>query len=118
MRISDWSSDVCSSDLGHGGPDGDAVVLDELQGVIGGEATLGHHQLETGQGAHHEGGVRARHVEQRRGEQGDVLAVVAVGKGTARSEEHTSELPSLMRISFAGFRLKIKKTRTKQQKNT
>src|SRR3546814_10663160 len=27
-----------------------------------------------------------------------------------RSEEHTSELPSLMRISYAGYRLKKKKT--------
>src|SRR3546814_18537031 len=26
MRISDWSSDVCSSDLGPEGPAGDAVV--------------------------------------------------------------------------------------------
>src|SRR3546814_3928630 len=36
----------------------------------------------------------------------------------ARSEEHTSELQSLMRISYAVFCLKKKKTKhTKQQKN-
>src|SRR3546814_8172117 len=34
----------------------------------------------------------------------------------ARSEEHTSELQSLMRISYAGFCLKKKKTKTKKQK--
>src|SRR3546814_8669523 len=34
----------------------------------------------------------------------------AVGTKTPRSEEHTSELPSLMRISYAVFCLKKKKT--------
>src|SRR3546814_9741649 len=40
--------------------------------------------------------------------------------GTARSEEHTSELQSLMRISYAVFCLKKKKKHenTKQQNNT
>src|SRR3546814_7847659 len=35
-----------------------------------------------------------------------------------RSEEHTSELQSLMRISYAVFCLKKKKKRRKQQKTT
>src|SRR3546814_4509169 len=35
----------------------------------------------------------------------------------SRSEEHTSELQSLMRISYAVFCLKKKKTRKKQNKN-
>src|SRR3546814_10010324 len=41
-------------------------------------------------------------------------------KGYARSEEHTSELQSLMRISYAVFCLKKKKDRQKKQnrKNT
>src|SRR3546814_8443256 len=34
----------------------------------------------------------------------------ATGKSDARSEEHTSELQSLMRISYAGFCLKNKNT--------
>src|SRR3546814_2714751 len=34
------------------------------------------------------------------------------GRGEARSEEHTSELQSLMRISYAVFCLKKKKTRS------
>src|SRR3546814_3858797 len=37
---------------------------------------------------------------------------------TARSEEHTSELQSLMRISYAVFCLKKKKLKTKYTKNT
>src|SRR3546814_3849434 len=38
--------------------------------------------------------------------------------GQMRSEEHTSELQSLMRISYAVFCLKKKKTCKKQQHNT
>src|SRR3546814_4973472 len=37
--------------------------------------------------------------------------------GLARSEEHTSELQSLMRISYAVFCLKKKKKKKQQQKN-
>src|SRR3546814_4742714 len=42
------------------------------------------------------------------GDGGRVVDGVAVGRG-ARSEEHTSELQSLMRISYAVFCLKKKK---------
>src|SRR3546814_2987029 len=38
-----------------------------------------------------------------------VLGQVAFAMGLVRSEEHTSELQSLMRISYAGFCLKKKK---------
>src|SRR3546814_8015528 len=44
--------------------------------------------------------------------QGGIRAVSRGPAGTGRSEEHTSELPSLMRISYAGFCLKKKKTIT------
>src|SRR3546814_9231732 len=37
--------------------------------------------------------------------------------GQTRSEEHTSELQSLMRISYADFCLKKKKRNTKRKKN-
>src|SRR3546814_10496307 len=39
------------------------------------------------------------------------------GQGAARSEEHTSELQSLMRISYAVFCLKKKTTQRKKQTN-
>src|SRR3546814_1399028 len=39
-----------------------------------------------------------------------VLAAVAVAMAARRSEEHTSELQSLMRISYAAFCLKKKTT--------
>src|SRR3546814_7377226 len=39
-------------------------------------------------------------------------------RGDVRSEEHTSELQSLMRISYAVFCLKKKKQRTRQKHTT
>src|SRR3546814_3676808 len=40
-----------------------------------------------------------------------------VGHSTRRSEEHTSELQSLMRISYAVFRLKKKKKSKPEQRS-
>src|SRR3546814_7509278 len=48
---------------------------------------------------------------------GTVPAVVLCGSAVAcRSEEHTSELQSLMRISYAVFCLKTKNNKTLQQR--
>src|SRR3546814_9445025 len=126
MRISDWSSDVCSSDLGsaHVGlleirglkkSFGSLVVLDgidldveegEIQGVIGpngaGKSTLFNiinGIYTTGSGTI---SFRGRSIANK-----PVYRIAAMGIGrTFRSEEHTSELQSLMRISYAGFCLK------------
>src|SRR3546814_4771917 len=100
MRISDWSSDVCSSDLGSGGG--------------------GFHLVSCGIEERAEGqdrlcpSVRASDV-QRLGKRGRGVLRAAGKRGRdRRSEEHTSELQSLMRISYAVFCLKKKKTRMKQ----
>src|SRR3546814_7910080 len=93
MRISDWSSDVCSSDLGNA--------------------------------VHHRGADRRHAVHLRRR---DLLRLPRHGpaltrarshspcssnnSSATRSEEHTSELQSLMRISYAVFCLKKTKTTT------
>src|SRR3546814_7540740 len=93
MRISDWSSDVCSSDL-------TAVVdLDRVQ--------------EVGRGFHFRDDVAHLLVkgfeEILEGDGGrglqDALELLdeIVGIEKRRSEEHTSELQSLMRISYAVF---------------
>src|SRR3546814_6004984 len=96
MRISDWSSDVCSSDLlgaqrihqqgalpgfGAARPDSRLRDASRLEGLgrlevppAGGRAAGPHH------------------------------------RAALRSEEHTSELQSLMRISYAVFCLKTKNT--------
>src|SRR3546814_1112553 len=117
MRISDWSSDVCSADLhqladavlrqleGLGGLLAREHPLDALQagdvprhgGDIG---TLG--QVDRGVGA--EGAV-VDHIGIRDWQDGTRLAF-AEERIERRSEEHTSELQSLMRISSAVFCLK------------
>src|SRR3546814_10618550 len=111
MRISDWSSDVCSSDLQFaGGVAGN--VLDAQAGVE--VALAGREQHAVG---HHAGAIAFQaHVEfvaRERGTEFEVQAAVLgvlgeYGIGAQRSEEHTSELQSLMRISYAVFCLKKK----------
>src|SRR3546814_5926196 len=112
MRISDWSSDVCSSDL--------RTILADLglcrpQGNDGGMA-----------GASRSGSLLRDPAISRlelpwplagRCRGGDLLyaragwfsASMATETDLDRSEEHTSELQSLMRISYAVFCLKKKK---------
>src|SRR3546814_7844464 len=118
MCISDWSSDVCSSDLldllgsGH---DRSRSLAEEF---FNGLATLGGHFrriVHLGQCIHR----RTHQIDrvtrtQRLGEH--VLHPGYFKPGAhRRSEEHTSELQSLMRISYAVFCLK-KKKHTKAQK--
>src|SRR3546814_6489012 len=116
MRISDWSSDVCSSDL--------RVHIAVRNNAPKQCATVGRHQA-----AHFR--IVAEQVpdwEQAARCEKEALAVriltelialgrpaVAEGPGVdglphalLRSEEHTSELQSLMRISYAVFCLKKK----------
>src|SRR3546814_4608822 len=135
MRISDWSSDVCSSDLARqlavgrvGIAQADAGI--ELLGiadvdVLGGRAALVRDEVVLG-GVHGnavqpgiELGVTAeipdRAVGADEGVLGHVLALAPVGD-VARSEEHTSELQSLMRISYAVFCLKKKKMKHSRKK--
>src|SRR3546814_2427415 len=111
MRISDWSSDVCSSDLrgrdvltktdqfGHlvrrYEIDECLVALEQFRGVAD----------------------RVDHVEcnrcaalapRKRTQVLEKIAKPDASLGEERSEEHTSELQSLMRISYAVFCLKKK----------
>src|SRR3546814_8885089 len=113
MRISDWSSDVCSSDLQE--LVGVAVLgvdLDLRREVGAGVLLLEHgkrRDLAVAQVALVVGPEDAAADRRLVGAAGpDALAL--------RSEEHTSELPSLLRISYAVFCLKKKKTNYKQQK--
>src|SRR3546814_3954835 len=152
MRISDWSSDVCSSDLRgvvHEGDAQDARFRVEAEGLddavaievagAGGDAAGGQAcqhlggRLVLGVDGHRRralGGVgRAEHPDvvalaqpvQQRCRQSHLLAAHEVVHAMPtlgwpnrawRSEEHTSELQSLMRNSYAVFCLKKKKKRT------
>src|SRR3546814_1398054 len=101
MRISDWSSDVCSSDL-HALARHDRIGLEahhpERIGCARLEREVVHLVVEQHAGARRH---QARAVQQVDGLGGR--------DHVARSEEHTSELQSLMRISYAVFCLKNKK---------
>src|SRR3546814_1350348 len=126
MRISDWSSDVCSSDLDDLGAlvgvvHGDTVAQRaQAAGDEGGEGGIAalafevadHHVGARGAGAvGGDGGadrLHGMHVEMPDRAVARVpgverlLQLLPIG----RSEEHTSELQSLMRSSYAVFCLK------------
>src|SRR3546814_4446715 len=111
MRISDWSSDVCSSDLQRRGQRSQR----RLQVVeIGRRERAAQRQMEA---EHlHDIGI-APERQQLLLPRGQAVTAPARqfvrGRRGAerieRSEEHTSELQSLMRISYAVFCLKKKK---------
>src|SRR3546814_4634204 len=54
-------------------------------------------------------------IKKRTGSHEDTIREFRIGSYGIRSEEHTSELQSLMRISYAGFCLKKKNKQDKQQ---
>src|SRR3546814_7271148 len=130
MRISDWSSDVCSSDLVQR----DRAVLEQVLNAADLNVHDGPHVLSS-QAVEQYDLIQA--VEELRPEMGtdnlhylrfhilhllpfrkigEILAAQIAGQDDqrvaeihgARSEEHTSELQSLMRISYAVFCLKKK----------
>src|SRR3546814_4332364 len=126
MRISEWSSDVCSSDL-PAARDGPSRRHPVRRSYLGAEA-----QHDPAQAAEAEAPRRSRLsrapsmslrlvfmgtpdfavpvLEAFLGA-GDTVAAVysQPPRPAGRSEEHTSELQSLMRISYAVFCLKKKK---------
>src|SRR3546814_3451601 len=99
VRISDWSSDVCSSDLRGRGLRRHLLGRDRARSVP--SARAGRHSNHATDARYgHRRGVRAQPDEPRGDRRGP----------PSRSEEHTSELQSLMRISYAVFCLKKKRT--------
>src|SRR3546814_4519037 len=134
MRIRDWSSDLCSSDLaGCRGDKAGEKVFPHFVGLfdfsanrsepLSGGSYLGDNR---GRVRHciHVGiaeivGPGEAHVLNPAIQFGKIIGgiiglsnevpPVRPGEGLQRSEEHTSELQSLMRISYAVFCLKKKK---------
>src|SRR3546814_6986780 len=118
MRISDWSSDVCSSDLRPG----NALTVDVNKLLFAGVDFHGRVQ-QTAAGPFagaldfSGSGLNGR---MQLAAAGDVQRADINARVCGRSEEHTSELQALMRISYAVIRLKKKNNNYKNtnQKTT
>src|SRR3546814_4638103 len=118
MRISDWSSDVCSSDLrpGRGAHAmafafrGHAIVLQvqdglfQQQGVVRPRRVIGRRVLVPPEFDDCAAPVHAAHPSSFCAYENALLPKLNASQiALTRSDEHTSELQSLMRISYAVF---------------
>src|SRR3546814_9095497 len=108
MRISDWSSDVCSSDLQAGG-------LQDPQGRFRNRDGAARAQWQGGlQGCCANRCQAERRAMSTPEPDCDALIIGAGFRGIylPRSEEHTTELQSLMRLAYAVFFFKKNKRET------
>src|SRR3546814_1691499 len=128
MRISDWSSDVCSSDLGAM-----CVFLSSVwvvavcyllaalaAGMPPMPSVVPRDTSDSGAFRPSTGGIRPCRCAGTRAliRYSTSLPKRATWRSAGRSEEHTSELQSLMRISYAVFCLTKKNVMNKQYKHT
>src|SRR3546814_2920727 len=118
MRISDWSSDVCFSDLTlprSNLPACSKVAPRDIPTVSRREGRSQDwvHCLQL---ARHEDQPASRKIALRPVSRNRPSRLLP-GTNSGRSEEHTSELQSLMRISYAVFCLKKKNKNQNYNKN-
>src|SRR3546814_7490609 len=113
MRISDWSSDVCSSDLEKvrwkAESDSWPAFPTTRRAVLNTIIKNGVQNVVFQSGDIHCANVAA--IEFTGSPAAQKLKAFSITSSAFRSEEHTSELQSLMRISYAVFCLKKKKTK-------
>src|SRR3546814_3112054 len=115
MRISDWSSDVCSSDLRERSMSIHSSVLE----LIGDTPIVKARRLDAGacelylklENQNPGGSIKDR-IGMSMIEAAEKRGDIKPGDTLVRSEEHTSELQSLMRIPYAVFCLKKKRKHT------
>src|SRR3546814_3609712 len=116
MRISDWSSDVCSSDLADAPMETDRANLRLIRtgGLADPAAAAATHSTSRDRPARLDAvrllslDAHGRVLDWMSWQDATCLYARGAVAWTLRSEEHTSELQSLMRISYAVFCLKKK----------
>src|SRR3546814_10353230 len=113
MRISDWSSDVCSSDLLF-------IALQQRAKVLWQRPDMADVDMADVAALRPLAAHRLMDRPEGRSPAHDRQPAAGVAKANIllRSEEHTSELQSLMRISYAVFCLKKKKKHTNNKPYT
>src|SRR3546814_8658653 len=115
MRISDWSSDVCSSDLVHQGAieDSGTTIAEHRVDPLGQIALRRRADDQRTTETKPRKLIAERSQATRREYRSSWIGLVSETQlhlNLSRSEDHTSELPSLMRISYAVFCLTKKIT--------
>src|SRR3546814_2292890 len=123
MRISDWSSDVCSSDLADGhdplwfsGPKSAHPDREWHPGLRNDRREHLPHSQAGIDLVRSGSRTAARQAKGRCDCAGRLVrGMRSLQQSGERSEEHTSELQSLMRISYAVFCLKKKKKKVQRQ---
>src|SRR3546814_7254038 len=114
VRISDWSSDVCSSDLAenvvtikkyanrrlYNTATSSYVTLDHLCQMVKDDVDFVVYDAKTGEDITRAVLTQIIVEEENKGQN---LLPISFLRQLIRSEEHTSELQSLMRISYAVF---------------
>src|SRR3546814_9248506 len=108
MRISDWSSDVCSSDLYR------LADLRRQIALVGQRVMLFDDSIGANIAYGSEASPDALRAVAEAANAWEFFERLPQGMDTligenGRSDEHTSEIQSIMRISYAVFRLKKKK---------
>src|SRR3546814_6721261 len=107
MRISDWSSDVCSSDLlDNTLYPADCNLFAQMDRRMG-EFIARQFEVDYDEAKRRQKGFFQSHGTTLRG----LMVEHGLDPTAFRSEEHTSELKSLMRNSYAVFCLKNKKSK-------
>src|SRR3546814_1382576 len=120
MRISVWSSDVCSSDLFGIAPGMSTISGDDDGKIAASRPRSGERAVRKSGLIGESGDLALRRLLDQAGGGGGANLLITVYDDfitQARSEEHTSELQSLMRISYAVFCLKKKNHKQKTKKN-
>src|SRR3546814_5186712 len=122
MRISDWSSDVCSSDLYLASKGSSAAaVKQQIRGEFAWDRLLSRNIQSTTNVSTDEVDAVLKRLNDAKGQDeyhlGEIYMTATQDNidTVVRSEEHTSELQSLMRTSYAVFCLKKKKQTAQKQ---